>query len=507
VEAILKTNDVRVRIDKPLVAGREHLELLEGASTDLSKRRRSVDELALDEDGNEHVLRDDGGAVGLRHVLGTGGIARINSTPGLLGLHALVPDDITGKEAVNNPTAGVEHTGVGHLDGHLAQLDARLPGGLTLFHGGSKLVNTTESRLVVAGDELCADAPHVDGSALVLQGGHEVLIEIVAGKDLCVGEASGVEHLAGFDTEPGKITAVQTDTSKLVAGGNKLLGGLDGLAHTGDGVVGIDEKHAVVGSGLGPAVEGLLLRGEALHPGVGVGTGDRDAVALASKNVGGCGAATDVSSTAGSEGTVQALSTAETKLEHGLAEARSADTSRLGGNEGAKVDHAEQGSLDELSLQDGTLHTNKRLEREDDSTLRNSVDIEGERAHVDEVLEESRVEEGLAVVALECGEVVDVRLGETQSVEPLNCRLETRADGVTTIERLVTIEDVEDGLGVGTTTLPVTLSHGQLIKIGQQAQTLHLVARNSRFGMKVSRSHLIQLYSTINNSQSVTVYL
>jgi len=314
----------------------------------------------------------------------------------------------------------------------------------------------------------------------VLESLDEVLIEIVAGKDLSIGEASSVKKLASLDTEPGKITAVKTDTSKLVSALLELLAGLDGLTNTGQGVVGIDEKDAVVRSSLSPVVESNLLRGEALHPGVSVSASNRDAVALASKHVRSSGAATDESSTAGGESTVKALSTTETKLEHGLAEARGADTCGLCGDESAKVDHAQQGGLHELSLQDGTLDTHQGLEGEDNGTLGDGVDVEGKRAHVDQVLKEGRIEERLAIVALERGKVIGVGLGETERVEPLEGRLETGADGVTTVEGLGPEKHVEHSLSVSTATLPVALGHCQLVKISQEAQALHLVARHGR---------------------------
>jgi len=458
VETILKTNNVAVRIDKPLVARIKLRKLFESTSTNLRQRRRSVDKLALDKDGDKKVLTLDSVA-GLRHVLGTSGITRINCTP-LLGLVALIPDDITGKDAIDSPTTGVEHTRVGDLDGHLAQLDAGLPFGLTLLLGSSKLIHTTKSRLVVASDKLGADAPHVDGGILVLECGDEVLIKIVAGKDLSVREASSVQKLTGLDTEPGKITTVETDTGELVASSDELLGSLDGLTDTSDGIVSVDKKHAVVGSGFGPVVKGLLLRGEALDPRVSMGTSDWDAVALTSEDVGCCGTATDVGSTAGGESTIQTLCTTEAELQNRLAEARGADTSGFSGDESAKVDHAQECSLNELGLQDGALDTDERLEGEHDGTLRDGIDIKRQRAHVEKVLEELRVKERLAVVTVEGCEVIDIGLGEAQCVKPLESGLETRADGIATIERLVAVEHVEDGLGVGTASLPVTLSHG-----------------------------------------------
>ena len=63
---------------------------------------------------------------------------------------------------------------------------------------GSQLVDASEGRIVLGGDQVGAYAPGGDGGALSLQAVYEVFVKIVGGGDHRIGEPCIVQHLSGF---------------------------------------------------------------------------------------------------------------------------------------------------------------------------------------------------------------------------------------------------------------------------------------------------------------------
>ena len=72
-------------------------------------------------------------------------------------------------------------------------------------------------RLIAAGDQLSANTPHGNRCPLLLERFDQMLIQIVAGKDLRIGQSGGIENFSCFDTQIRQITAVEADANHAVA--------------------------------------------------------------------------------------------------------------------------------------------------------------------------------------------------------------------------------------------------------------------------------------------------
>ncbi len=239
--------------------------------------------------------------------------------------------------------------------------------------------------------------------------------------------------------------------------------------HALDRVVRVDEKHAVVGHGLGVGGEGFELVVEDHDPAVGVGAFDGDTVELAGQDVGGGGASPDVRGATRGDGAVDALGASEAELEDGLALGGVADAGGLGGDEGLEVEDVEKGSLDELGLEQGAADAKHRRVRKHGGAFRDGVDVAGE-LHLLEVVEESPFEERGSIVARERFEEVDVSLLEADGAEVVDGFVESGGDGVAASEGILAEEEVEHGFALAEPGLPVPVGHGELVQVGEQGE-------------------------------------
>src|SRR4029450_7938349 len=81
----------------------------------------------------------------------------------------------------------------------------------------AELVDAAERRLIKRGDELGADAPDVDASALILDVLDQMLVEIVGRDDLGVRKSGRVEHRARLGRQMCEVARVEANAGKLVA--------------------------------------------------------------------------------------------------------------------------------------------------------------------------------------------------------------------------------------------------------------------------------------------------
>ena len=99
----------------------------------------------------------------------------------------------------------------------------------------SHFVDAAEAGVVLARDQIGADAPGGDGGALDLQGFDQVLVQVVGGGDHGVFKACRIQHLADFLGKVSKVAAVETDAVALHLDALVLhvLEGPDGIGNAG----------------------------------------------------------------------------------------------------------------------------------------------------------------------------------------------------------------------------------------------------------------------------------
>jgi hypothetical protein len=134
-----------------------------------------------------------------------------------------------------------------------------------------------------------------------------------------------------------------------------------------------------------------------------------------------------------------------------------------------KVDNVQQRRLEQLALQDRTLHAHQRLLPKGERPLGHRCHIDGE-PQPGQVLKEFALEKRLPVVACERGEILDVRLTKPERPEVLEGLPQSRGDRISAAERRLAKEQVEHGRLFGSPQLPIAVGHGELIEVRQQRQ-------------------------------------
>ena len=158
-----------------------------------------------------------------------------------------------------------------------------------------------------------------------------------------------------------------------------------------------------MGVELAVGLEGGVLVGEHLHPGVGHGAAGGGAVHPVGQGTGGAGAAGDVGGAGPQHGGVRPLRPAGAKLGHGTALGRPDDAVGFGGDEGLMVQDEQHIGLDELGLDGRGADGHEGLAGEDGRALRHRPDVAGE-PEVAQIVQEPLVKAALAAH----GELVEV---------------------------------------------------------------------------------------------------
>src|SRR5581483_8915602 len=241
VQREFEPGGILMRIVEALDALVEHAELRARVLARGSERRRIIDNAAAAQNGHQQVLVFSAG----REMLAARRIGRIGDrdTPGQRT--CFVPDGVADEFPVLKKTADLEHARVGHLHRLLGELDLVVPATVGLADGG-ELVNAAEGGLIVGSDEHGADAPDVDGRALLLEAGDEMFVEIVAADDHGLFATGRVENFPRLDAEIGEVAGIKADAAKLMAVTAEFPADLDRVADTLEGIVGVDEENAIV---------------------------------------------------------------------------------------------------------------------------------------------------------------------------------------------------------------------------------------------------------------------
>ena len=242
-----------------------------------------------------------------------------------------------------------------------------------------------------------------------------------------------------------------------------------------------------MGIKLAIGLEGGVLVGEHLHPGVGHGAPGGGTIHLVGQGAGGAGAAGDIGRPGTQHSGVGALGPAGPELAHRAAVGGPDDAVGLGGDEGLVVEGEQQEGLDELGLNGGGADGEEGLPGEDGSALRHSPQVarEAEGAQI--------VQKALAEAALS-PQVGDVLLGEAEVFDIVDDLLQTGRNGEAASVGHIAEEHVEvaDLVGIPLR-LKVAVAHGQFVKITQECVVhvfLHLFHNLYRFSTVIWRASI-----------------
>ena len=320
--------------------------------------------------------------------------------------------------------------------------------------------------MVGRSDEMRAHPPGVDGRSLPLEVGDEVLVELVGGHDERVVETGLGEHAIGRLAEPGEVPGVETD------GGARRPSGRAQLFEHSE-CVGQSRRQRVVRvhqeDGLGVAVrvgaKGAEFVLEAHHPGMGVRAPHRYAVDLPGEHVGRAVRPPDVGRPRAAEPAVRALRAPKPELHQRVVPAGLADARRLRRYEGLIVERVEDGRLQQLRLDERSLHLHDRLVGEHHRPFGHRLDG-AVRPEVAQVVDEGPVEDA------QPGKVGEILLGEAQVLHQVEEGLQPGRHREAVVGREIAEHVVETGRDVLAARLQVAAHHGELVEVGQQRKVL-----------------------------------
>ncbi len=222
--------------------------------------------------------------------------------------------------------------------------------------------------------------------------------------------------------------------------------------------VGVHQQGGGGGVDLAVGLEGGVLVGEHLHPGVGHGAGGGGAVQLVGHGAGGAPRPGDVAGSGPQNRAVGALGPAGAELGHRGALGGPDDPVGLGGDEGLVVQGQQDIGLHKLGLDGGGADGEDGLPGEDGGALGHGPDVAGE-AEALQIVQKFR---GEAPLAPEVFDVLHVKVQVQNVVDQL---VQARADGKAPLVRHVPEEHVEIGHPVLKARLEIAVAHGQLVEV------------------------------------------
>ena len=455
----------------------------------LSDGRRVVHPLSSLEDGYQQLL---GGEVGKDAAL-PGGV-RVKELQGLALVHHLVPQgNKVGKGLaglVVKETVHLLEARIGNFIWVGADLDLGDDGPFLVLHR-RQLVHAAEHRLALGGNKPLTHAEGVDLGPLEQQVPDNILVQRVGGHDLTLGQSRRVQHFSGLLGQVGQIPRVQPDGAVGNALGKQyLFKGTNGVGHARlQHIIGIHQQGGRVGIKLAVGLEGGILVGEHLNPGVGHGAPCRGAVHLVSQGAGSTGAAGDVRGPSPQDGSVGSLRPAGAELAHRPPICRPHDAVGLGGDEGLVVQGEQQEGFDELGLNGGRPDGEEGLPGEDGRAFGHRPDIAGKPEGA-QIVQKTVAE---AALAPQVGNILLVKVEPLHIVDDL---LQTGGNGKTAPIRHIAEKDVKitDLVGVALR-LEVAVAHGELIEVTEQS-IVHVLLH----GIQTSRLITVMCRASIRSS-------
>src|SRR5260370_31014024 len=165
-----------------------------------------------------------------------------------------------------------------------------------------------------------------------------------------------------------------------------------------------------------------------------VSPGDGDAIGFRGQQIGSPGTAADEGSARSRQCAVDALGTAQAKLDDGFALGGEANARGFSSNERLEIDKVEKGSFQDLSLEDGALNAQQRFVGENDGAFGDGIQVASEPKSF-EITQKALIEHRFSVVTANVGEVVKFTFFELKLLQKFDHLSEAAGDGEAALER------------------------------------------------------------------------
>ena len=247
---------------------------------------------------------------------------------------------------------------------------------------------------------------------------------------------------------------------RLWPGGFHLQRDRDGVLHTGQGVVGVDQEGAAVWKRPGVLSECLGFVVERRHVGMGHGSQHGDSKPDCRADVAGPGEPSDVRRPRHAERRVFPVGASRAEVRHYPVSGGVDHPRGLGREHRLQVHQVDERGLDKLALDERAADLHDRLARKEDLALVHRADA-ARQAKVAQVVKKVIVEEA---ALFQGGDVVR---SESEVIKVVQRRLQPAEDVVCPVGRKPAEEQAERGVG-GLTAPIVRLAHRELVEVGEQ---------------------------------------
>lgn len=132
-----------------------------------------------------------------------------------------------------------------------------------------------------------------------------------------------------------------------------------------------------------------------------------------------------------------------------------------------KVDDVEECGFHQLALNEWSANTHDGLVWKGEFAFGKGINFELP-IELPQVIEIAFTKEGLTIRTLEGGQVIEFCFVECELVKKVGCWSGSSDDSCHSAKGCPAIEEMEDGLAIGHAILPVAITHGELVKVGEE---------------------------------------
>ncbi len=190
-----------------------------------------------------------------------------------------------------------------------------------------------------------------------------------------------------------------------------------------------------------------------------------NAVDLAGEHVGSGVTPADPCRATGCKPPIRSLGAAVAKLEDRTSACGVADPCGFRCDEGLKVDDVEQCRLGELGMKDRALDSQEGFMGKNRASFRDGIDVQLQ-AQLGEISKEGLLKHAMPMRGSQRIEVLDLPFRKMKIAEPFQRGAKPGRNGVAASERKTAEEEMKNAFLLRLARLPVSGSHGELVKIG-----------------------------------------
>ena len=185
---------------------------------------------------------------------------------------------------------------------------------------------------------------------------------------------------------------------------------------------------------------------------------------LTGQHTGGSDTTTDHSCTSSKNTGIRSLGTTKTELHDSISLRCIADTGRLSSDQALMVHNVQNRSFHKLSFHNRCYHFHHWLSWENNSSLRNGINISGE-------MERTKIFQEILFKYGKAAQILNICVCKSQILNIFNYLLQSCTDSKTASAWVITVKHVEYDSLVSWV-LKIPLHHGKFIEIREQSQVI-----------------------------------